>query len=209
MLWTADGKEKSIPKADIDEREKGSSLMPRGLVKFMTRQEFLDLTRFLAELGKPGTAYAVRSTPTVQRWRRLTDVPPALLADVPGEGAFNAAVPGPDAPTWQPAYALVDGKLPLAEQTGGSDAPLYLLAQVDVTAGGAVGLTFDSVAGLDLWLDGDRLDTLSPAFVSELAVGRHRVVLRVDPGTRPEKTLAMRLFFPEGSAARAEPVGGP
>ena len=36
--------------------------MPKGLVNFMTRAEFVDLVRFLSELGKPGP-YAIRSTP--------------------------------------------------------------------------------------------------------------------------------------------------
>src|SRR5690606_5918705 len=66
VLRTAEGVDRSIPKADIELREKGNSLMPKGLVKFMTQDEFVDLVRFLSELGKPGTPYAVRSKPTLQ-----------------------------------------------------------------------------------------------------------------------------------------------
>ena len=33
--------------------------MPKGLANLMTRAEFLDLVRFLSELGKPGP-YAIR-----------------------------------------------------------------------------------------------------------------------------------------------------
>ena len=208
VLRTADGAEKSVPKADIDLREKGSSLMPQGLIKFMTRQEFLDLTRFLSELGKPGTPYAVRSSATVQRWRVLKDVPPELVGTVPEEAVFNAAVPPQESGAWQAVYSLVGGTLPLAELTAGGKQPVYLAMEIDVTAAGSVGLAFDSIAGLDVWLAGDHLDTLSPAFATELPPGRHLVILRVDPTQRPAAELAMRLFLPDGSTARAEPLGG-
>ena len=44
-------------------RQKGGSLMPKGLVNLMSHGDFLDLVRFLSELGKPGP-FALRSTQT-------------------------------------------------------------------------------------------------------------------------------------------------
>jgi putative heme-binding domain-containing protein len=51
-----DGKLIAIRKSDIDERhDKGPSLMPDGLVNLLTsRQEFLDLTRYLMEIAATG-----------------------------------------------------------------------------------------------------------------------------------------------------------
>ena len=57
-------------------------LMPKGLVNFLTRAEFVDLVRFLSELGKPGP-YAIRSTPTIQPWRVLKSVPDVLCESRP------------------------------------------------------------------------------------------------------------------------------
>jgi putative heme-binding domain-containing protein len=208
ILRTAEGVDRSIPKADIEEREKGNSLMPQGLVKFMTEQEFLDLTRFLAELGKPGTPYAVRPITTIQRWRVLNDPPEALLTTVPDEATFQEVVPPLDDPRWQPVYARVDGTLPLNELTRGSDQPIYLQAEIQVRAGGGVGLRFDSVAGLNIWINGDHIDVLSPSFATEFSEGRQSFLLRVDPAQRSEPTLRVELFKPEGSNAVAEPVGG-
>jgi putative heme-binding domain-containing protein len=77
-LRDATGKVITIPTAEIEEEVEGKSLMPKGLTTFLTQQEFLDLARFVSELGKPGP-YAIRSTPTVQRWKVLEN-PPADLA---------------------------------------------------------------------------------------------------------------------------------
>ena len=40
-------------RGDQDQKP-GGSLMPKGLANLMTHAEFVDLVRFLAELGKPG-----------------------------------------------------------------------------------------------------------------------------------------------------------
>ncbi len=208
VLRTAEGVDRSVPKADIELREQGDSLMPRGLVKFMTRQEFVDLVRFLAELGKPGTPYAIRSTPTIQRWRHLGSLPENLVGEVPGEAAFREALPSLDSPAWEPFYARVDGTLPLAELVGNPNEPVYLLAEIDVRTGGSVGLRIDDVDGLDLWINGDHLDSVSREFVTEFTEGRQTFVLRIDPAERETETLHVELFTPDGSTALAEPVGG-
>jgi putative heme-binding domain-containing protein len=208
VLRTAEGIDRNIPKADIEEREKGGSLMPKGLVKFMTRQEFVDLVRFLSELGKPGTPYALRSKPTIQRWRLLVEPPPAFSEDsLPDEAAFRESLPPKSSNAWKPLYAHVAGTLPVSEIASGEKRPRYLLAEIDVRAGGAVGLKFDDVSGLDLWVNGDHIDTLSRTFLSEFAEGRQTIVLRIDPAKRMTP-LEVELFQPEGSKAVAEPVGG-
>jgi len=207
LLRTAEGIDRSIPKADIEVREKGGSLMPKGLVKFMTRQEFVDLVRFLSELGKPGTPYALRSRPIIQRWRLLAEPPEALAGGVPDEASFREALPPVGTKSWQALYARVDGSLPLSEIAGGTDQPRYLLAEIDVRSGGALGLQFNDVSGLELWVNGDHIDTLSKTFVSEFAEGRQTIVLRIDPTNR-KAPVSAELFQPEGSAAVAEPVGG-
>jgi len=208
VLRTAEGEERSVPKADIEEREKGSSLMPKGLVKFMARQEFVDLVRFLVELGKPGTPYALRSAPTVQRWRVLADPPPEFLDTLPDEATFRRVIPAADSQVWQAFYARVDGTVPVEELTRGQERPVYLLGEVDVRTGGAVGLKFDDTAGVDLWVNGDHIDSLSRSFATDFPEGRQVFVLRVDPAKRPSKTLRVEVFKPEGSTAVAEPLGG-
>ena len=56
----ADGKSITIARGEIDERrDRGPSLMPEGLVNQLgSRQEFLDLVRYLIEIGERGPARA-------------------------------------------------------------------------------------------------------------------------------------------------------
>ncbi|MCY2967609.1 MAG: hypothetical protein NT069_28930, partial [Planctomycetota bacterium] len=78
----AQGKVQVIPTADIEEESEGASMMPMGLTKFLTRDELLDLIRFVSELGKPGP-YSVQTAPRIQRWQVLSNPPPELIDDVP------------------------------------------------------------------------------------------------------------------------------
>src|SRR3712207_8812594 len=52
--------------ADVDEEANGKSLMPEGITRILTRAELLDLIRFVSELGKPGTPYALRGPGTLR-----------------------------------------------------------------------------------------------------------------------------------------------
>ena len=100
VLKEATGELRTIPASEIEDTKEGGSLMPKGLVNFMTRAEFVDLVRFLSELGKPGP-YAIRSTPTVQRWRYLE---PAAADPTSGDPFSNA-----NPSRWLPAYARTAG----------------------------------------------------------------------------------------------------
>ena len=70
VLKEATGATRVVPANSIEDQKAGGSLMPKGLANLMTRAEFVDLVRFLSELGKPGP-YAIRATPAIQRWRVL------------------------------------------------------------------------------------------------------------------------------------------
>jgi putative heme-binding domain-containing protein len=133
VLKEATGDLRTIPASDIEESKEGGSLMPKGLVNFMTRAEFLDVVRFLSELGKPGP-YAIRSSPTVQRWRFLSPVPAELAEAAPDAETFRSQIWDSDPAQWQPAYAKVAGALPLDEVARAAESPvLYLQAEVDVS----------------------------------------------------------------------------
>ena len=102
ILKEATGSLRTVPTAEVDESKAGGSLMPKGLVNFLTRAEFVDLVRFLSDLGKPGP-YAIRSTPTIQRWRVLKPVPTALAQSVPTPEALRSEVLKGDDSHWLPS----------------------------------------------------------------------------------------------------------
>ncbi|MDB5296158.1 MAG: hypothetical protein JWO31_2141, partial [Phycisphaerales bacterium] len=153
-----------IPLADIKKRTEGGSLMPAGLQDGLTRQEFLDLVRFLSELGKPGP-YAVPTTPVVRRWRSLDPVPPELAAAEPGKPATGAAAAAlsADAPGWYPLYGTVAGDLSTADlptatgASAGGSKVAFVRFDIDVAAAGPVKLVLNDPAGLSAWADGKPL----------------------------------------------------
>ena len=205
VLKDADGRQHDIPLADIDVEVEGKSLMPKGLVKFMTRAEIIDLVAFLSELGRPGP-YAVRATPRMQRWRVLVNASPELLADVPNETTFEDRVL--HSGRWLPAYARVDGSLPLAELIEGSGNPVfYLQGEFDVQTAGPVGIRVDSPVETNIWVDSESFENRAE-FVLTPSKGRHSVTLRIDAGGHEDADIRLELFKPADSTAVFAVVDG-
>ena len=89
------GKSITIARADIDERrDKGPSLMPEGLVNQLgSRQQFLDLVRYLMEIADRGPARALELRPDFRRRSALHHCPAMrLISTMPGSS-----------PIWVPA----------------------------------------------------------------------------------------------------------
>ncbi|HVU87033.1 MAG TPA: hypothetical protein VHD36_06915 [Pirellulales bacterium] len=205
IIKDATGRRITIPVADIDEESEGRSLMPKGLASFLTQPEFFDLVRFVGELGKPGP-YAVRSRPTIQRWRYLKETPAAIAAQVPDDKTLVAQVAAVAADAWAPAYARVDGTLPLAEFAG-TNKVLLLSASIDVTEPGPVEIKLDHGAGVTVWVDGTLVAEDSPS--ATLARGQHTLYLRVDRDKYGRDELRTIVDKPAGSTVSYTVVGGP
>ncbi len=204
VLKDAKGEQVTVPTADIDEEVEGKSLMPKGLMKFMTEAEFVDLVKFLSMLGKPGTDYAIRQTPRMQRWRVLTDVPESLRNGTGDEAEQDAYLSGPTEQA--PAYARVNGDLPLDDLATKWGPVLYLVGEVDVTQPGEIGVRLDSAEGAVISLGS--FSSADPEFTLTLPRGRHAVMLQVDTRVRPVSTLRLELFRVPSSTAQFEVVDG-
>ena len=197
VLKEATGSTREIPADEVEDQKEGGSLMPKGLVNLMTRDEFVDLVRFLSELGKPG-AYAIGATPTVQRWRVLAG---------PAEGPSTP--PAADDDRWSPAYARVSGDLPLGPLESISGGPTLLLkGEVDLAVAGAITFRIDEAEGVRAWVDGKSVEGGS-TISADLDRGRHALVLRVDTAAHPGDTLRVEVGKPDGSPAEFTVVGGP
>jgi len=210
VLREANGTLRTIPVESIEDQKPGGSLMPKGLVNLMTRAEFVDLVRFLSELGKPGP-YAIRSTPTLQRWRVLKPVPEGLAGSVPSREAFRTQVLEAQAERWISAYAKVDGALPLNEPpvaaaTGGK--VVLVQGEIDVSSGGPIQVQLDSAAGAYLWVNDQQAPVDSASFARSVAPGRYSVTLRIDTAKRPSRKLKVEVTKPAGSSAEFTVVGG-
>jgi putative heme-binding domain-containing protein len=153
-LKDAAGKVVVIPTDAIEQEGEGKSLMPQGLTKFLTQQEFLDIAKFVSELGKPGP-YALRKAPGIQRWRVLKEPGAELTSEVPNVEILREHVLDTPAEAWSTAYAMVGGMLPLAEIARERPAVLYLQGEIDVTQAGAIALDIACTELAQAWLDAE------------------------------------------------------
>ena len=153
VLKEATGAPRVVPVATIEDQKPGGSLMPKGLVNLMTRAEFVDLVRFLSELGKPGP-YAIPGTPTIQRWKVLQSVPEVLASSLPDPDRFRDHILRAEPNRWKTAYAKLAGSLPLDELTSATGPEiLYLQGEIIVSIGGAIRFQLDSAEGVRFWVD--------------------------------------------------------
>jgi putative heme-binding domain-containing protein len=184
------GKEVRIPVATIRETKTMDSLMPAGLAdQLQSRQEFLDLARFVSLLGRPG-AYANDESPVIRKWRIAA--------------AQNPVPPSDDAATWTTEYSYVSGELPVSSVD--SAPPVYARGYVHVQVAGAVQLKLNTAAGLRLWIDGREITDLSAPI--PLGRGRAALTFRIDPSRRGPAGLRVELAPGPGSPVKFQPEGG-
>ncbi|MEX2186538.1 MAG: hypothetical protein WD875_07080 [Pirellulales bacterium] len=204
----ASGGVRTIAEADIDEEKEGKSLMPKGLVKFMTRQDLVDLVRFLSELGKPGE-FALPTTPAIGRWRLLKHSSDELQAAVPDAAAIERALQSTPDVAWLGVYSEASSAIPLEECVRRTrQEVLYLYGEIDVTAAGSIELVPSSTAGLTAWIDGQPCE-VDGTIDLEAAPGRRRVLLRVDTKSAGVDRLKVEARKATGSAAEFTCVVGP
>jgi hypothetical protein len=205
VLKDATGVQQTIAAADIEQEVEGKSLMPKGLVRFMTHQELLDLVKFLSQLGRAGD-FAIRSTLRMQRYRVLASPEASSSAEIPNDEQFEATLYR--SPLWLPIYAHVDGTLPLDDASKAAGGPsVYLYGEFEVTEPGLLGVKVDDAEGIHAWLDEDSLD-LKPDAKIEGQPGRHRITLRVDTATRKAPAIRLEFFRLPDSKAEFRPVDG-
>ncbi|MSU49411.1 MAG: dehydrogenase [Opitutus sp.] len=187
---TDGGKEVRIPVETIRETKTMDSLMPAGLAdQLQSRQEFLDLARFVSLLGRPGP-YANDESPVIRKWRVAA--------------AQNPVPPSDEAASWTTEYSYVSGELLISSVDAAK--PIYARGYVQVQVAGAVQLKLNTAAGLNLWIDGRKITDLS----APIALGRGRAALtfRVDPSQRGAAGLRVELTSAPGSPAKFQPEGG-
>ncbi|HYH67094.1 MAG TPA: HEAT repeat domain-containing protein, partial [Urbifossiella sp.] len=200
--------EVSIPTRDIVERGKTKSMMPEGLLDPLTRQEVADLARFLSELGKVGP-YAASPARVVRRWEIIEGTPENMNL---ARRTRLAAAAEPGTPfAWTPLYSKVSGALPAAELPrlvvwSGNDPLAVARFQLDVTTAGKVGLKFNSVVGMQLFVNGRAAEPAADITL-DLPAGVQTVTVVIDRAKRADD-LRVELTDVAGSPARAAVVGG-
>jgi putative heme-binding domain-containing protein len=207
LLRDAEGKEVAIPVGDIASRKDGKSLMPEGLVDTLTRQELVDLTRFLSELGKG--PYLASAGKVVRQWQVLQPNP-AMFTILNRQRLAAVSSPESVGLNWQPAYSQVSGELPVeaapsfrAGMSAGTAAVVRF--PLEVTATGPIKLKFNETKGLTAWLNGVPFD-LTKEVTLEVANGVQTITIAIDTKTR---TTGLKVELDEvpGSKTRARLIG--
>lgn len=189
----------TIPAAQVDEIVPSeTSLMPNGLARNLgSRQEFLDLVRFLSQLGRPGP-YVVQTKPMIRRWR----VAYSTLAQTDPDSAPT------EESAWTPAYSEVNGELPASLLTiGGSDL-VFARGEIEILQPGRIRLAVNANEGLSLSIDGNSVPLDGKTCDIELPKGRHTITFIADVARRGNVGLSCELQDVPGSTAQYQVVVG-
>ncbi|MBX3401360.1 MAG: c-type cytochrome [Gemmataceae bacterium] len=208
VIRNAEDKEIAIPIDDIDTRKQTRSIMPDGLTDPLTRQEFVDLARFLSELGKVGP-YAPSTARLVRRWQYLDPTPAAT--NLFRRNRVTSAVEKPNDFPWIASYAKVSGDLPLAEIPrfvvwNGSDPLSVVRFQLNATVGGPAAIKLNGVEGLSIYVGETSVEAKGET-AFEVKPGPTTVTVVVDRSKR-KTDLRVELVDVANSPARVAVVGG-
>jgi putative heme-binding domain-containing protein len=172
ILRDATAREVSVPKRTIASRKMGGSLMPAGLLDFITPQERLDLYAFLSRLGKPGEYDATKQN-VARVWRLNSKV-----GTVNADEMLKSDLRGKD---WTPVYATVGGTLPKSDvmaELDGKDATVWLASRFQTAKSGATKFTISGTASPKAWIDGKPIGGDSDLTV-DLPAGQHTFFIKV------------------------------
>jgi putative heme-binding domain-containing protein len=165
----------------------GQSMMPAGLTDPLTRQELLDLVRFLSELGRPGP-YAIANQPVARRWETVA---------APADLAAGQPLKLPPAAVWEPAYTQVSGVLPTQGRT-------LARALVNVTTPGPVTFALTTSPGHAAWINDRPVVVTQGRITADLTPGSHTLTVFA-PDSAP---LRLELAETTASPAKVQFVTG-
>ncbi|EMI21709.1 membrane-bound dehydrogenase domain-containing protein [Rhodopirellula maiorica SM1] len=184
------GKEIRLAADEIIAEKAMNSAMPAGLVdQLASRQEFLDLAKFVAALGRPGD-FSNDESPVIRKWK-LTSI--SNLDELPVDDA-----------QWITVYSKVNGELPAGEMPSG--AQVLARGYLNVQVSGGVQLKTNDMHGLRLWVDGD--EVIDPSNDIKLAKGRHAISVVIDRNKRGDTGLKVEPIASPKTPAKFQIEGG-
>jgi len=175
-------------------------MMPAGLTASLREDEFVDLVRFLSELGREG-AFKTQPNRYVRTWKVMGKMEQADIDHVRHVGSF-ALNDEKHAYPWLPSFSQVNGDLPLADLVPAQKMypwfPKIAQFGLKLDAAGKVKLGLSSVKGIVVAVDGSELKELSPELTLDLGAGTHRISVLI---TRDSSDLAaFRAEILDGAA---------
>lgn len=190
-----------IAKANIAQKTISPvSMMPPGLTASLREDEFLDLVRFLSELGREG-AYKTPANNYIRTWRTMGVMEQTDVDHVRHVGLFALNDRAYKYP-WEMKLSLVNGDLPLSEMP----VPVKMypwfprIAQCDVelAAAGKVKLKFSATKGVIVTVGEKIIQEVTEELVLDLPAGKSTVTIVItrDAGELP----GFKVELVEGAA---------
>ena len=209
ILRDAEDRDIAIPLASIEQQAPGGSLMPAGLSDNLTRGELIDLVRFLSELGKVDSQYAISQARYARRFHVVEPTPEAIY--LLRRTSFQSLTGNHPEVQWVPRYATVAGELPLGDiptvtTPNRSGSFGFVRMEFSVSSPGKAILKWNSTAGLTAWLDGVPVN-LADETEMDFTRGRRRLVLAVNMDQRKEPLRCELVDVPD-SPAQVQIVSG-
>ncbi len=181
VIRTFDDKEIKIPIDDIESRGESASLMPEGLADSLTRQELIDLVRFLSELGKVGP-YSLSKGRIIRHWEVL--LPNSnTIRFFQQNRVGTVANPRPFF-EWQTLLTEVSGMLPIKQLPSftifnQTRRMSVVRAKVNVTTAGKVKIKSNIGKGINLYI-GPNSIALTNEGVVDLPKGLQTLTFTID-----------------------------
>lgn len=162
-----------VPKAQIANRQMSpASMMPPGLTASLREDEFVDLVRFLSELGREGD-YKIKPNRYVRTWRAIGGMEQDLIDHVRHVGLHalhekDGKYPG------LPLFSQVSGDVPLSEVQEIKMYPWFpkiLQFGLKLDSPGKVKLGLSTVKAVNVVVNDKSLPEVTPKLTLDLPVG--------------------------------------
>jgi len=197
-----------IPLDTIERRDDGGSLMPTGLADSLLEKEFLDLIKYLSELGRTPD-FSAGTNRYARTWRVLSDTDSAK--DYLYEAQIESAVEPHDKLSWVQAYSNIDGSIQIKNipqlrhrywQKGHS----FLKFTLETSAPGKTALSIGPLKGARLWVTGKKVN-LNEVTLVDLTSGKNECILILDRSS-VKKDVTVQLVDDPRTTIAATFVGG-
>jgi putative heme-binding domain-containing protein len=168
-----------VPKSQVASRQMSpASMMPPGLTASLREDEFVDLVRFMSELGREGD-YKIKPNRYVRTWRVMGPMTGEQIDHVRHVG-LHALHEKDGGYPWELRFSKVGGELPLNEVTMARMYPWFpKIAQftLKLDSPGKVKLGLSSTKAVDVVVGDAALKKVTPELVLDLPAGSHPVTL--------------------------------
>jgi putative heme-binding domain-containing protein len=189
-----------IPKAQIANRQMSpASMMPAGLTASLREDEFIDLVRFLSELGREG-AYKIKPNNYVRTWKVMGTMDQPSIDHVRHVG-LHALHEKETTYPWEIRFSQVSGELPLSEVLQARMYPWFpkiARFSLKLATPGKVKLGLNAVKNVNVVVGDKAIPELTPELTLDLPAGITPVSIIISREATDMQSLRVELL--EGAA---------